>query len=460
MNRKFWSRALLLLLIAAVTVSCCACLHQKQEGTDAETERKQVLPTVPPYTEPPVTTAAPEDPIAQAYRKDPSAFVKFSRSIEPRQVCVSLEDIMAYESQYPGCSSTWYRTQLEGEALSIYNSYLYAMERCFTDFELYVEDNDKDFAPVRYAISLDSPFIAQNISYYEDIHDWPSTYWGEPLWISINSFAPERWAMKQEALMECQKIVAGIPDDCTTQLEKMEYLYRYVCDHVEYVDYGRMVDEDYLYDAVIKGETVCDGYSNMLLLLFRLIGVECCEVMGSDYEDFSQLSPEEKEDAAGHTWVVAKVDGEFYNFDPTYEDTKDASWNCDTVFFGFSDELVEIQYMDLDEYRPRCTDTSMDFDYADLEVSSFTKSADVKKIATLTQERAEQGEDTSLIAIREPMTQEKYEKLLEKYWRYVEDVEWVDVSKVQLGNCTLLWLTVNAEEEPTHDTTGNDGTGA
>lgn len=442
MRGGLWKRGLLLFLPVVIVICCCACFQQEQGDKNDVPETKLALPTIPSATTPPVTNVTPaEDPMKQAYGADPAAFVLFYRSTEPQEVYVPLEDIMAYDSLYPECNSTWYRDRLEGEDLGIYNSYLYAMEHCFTGFELYVEDNDVDFSPVRQAISLDSPFLAQNTSRYETIMDWPSDYIGERIHISIDHFSEERWGMKMDALAECLKIVEGIPAECTTQLEKMEHLYRYVCDHVEYVAYGEMVDEDYLHDAVFQGETVCDGYSNMLLLLYRLIGVECCEVMGSNFEDFDQLSPEEQANAVGHTWVVAKVDGQFYHFDPTYEDTKASEWENDTVFFGFSDALVDFKYMELDQYRPKCTDPSMDFPYADLELSGFG-SADVKEIADVTKERAEQGKKTTVIAIREPLTEEKYDKMIEKYWEYVKGIGRINVSYVEIGSCTLLWMTV------------------
>ena len=448
MMRRLWKGGLLLLITVVMMMFCCACLRQEQAAKNVETQQSDVTETektVPPMPKPTTPTAiyvpSTENPMKQAYREDPTAFVVFRQAIEPKETYVPLEEVLAYESQYPECNGTWYRDQLEGEDLCIYNSYMYAMEYCFTGFELYVEDKDKDFTPVRYALSLDSPFLAQNTSKYERTSDWLN-YLGERIYVGIDHFAPKRWEKKMDALEKCRRIVAGIPAECTTQLEKMEYLYRYVCEHVEYAEYEKMADEDYLYDAVITGETVCDGYSNMLMLLFRLIGVECCEVMGQDFEDFSQLSPEEQEEAAGHTWVVAQVDGEFYNFDPTFEDTKGSEWEIDTVFFCFSDELVEFKYMDLDEQRPKCTDPSLDFDYADLEVSGFTKSADVKKIAALTEERAKEGEMTTLVAIREPMTEDRYKKMSDKYWKYVEGIEWVDTSCAQIRNCTLLWMTV------------------
>jgi len=198
------------------------------------------------------------------------------------------------------------------------------------------------------------------------------------MYFAMDQFTMSRWKMKMEALEKCREVVAGIPGECKTLLKKMEYLYDYVCDHVEYVKYESMADESYFYDAVINGKTVCDGYSNMLNLLFNLIGVECCEAMGSDIEDISQATPEEIENSNGHTWVVAKVDGEFYNFDVTFDDSGDGTKKT-KKYFGISDQIVGVKYIDYEEIRPKCTNTSRDYNYADLVVS--TKSGTEEKIA-------------------------------------------------------------------------------
>ena len=94
-----------------------------------------------------------------------------------------------------------------------------------------------------------------------------------------------------------------------------------------------------MYQGFVYFSYALASASNMLMLLFRLIGVECCEAAGYDVD----VSAEEVyEDAGGHTWVVAKVDGNWYNFDPTYEDTKGDDWDSDTMYFGFSDLLSDI----------------------------------------------------------------------------------------------------------------------
>ena len=82
--------------------------------------------------------------------------MEFSRSTAPREGYVPITELMEYESIYPKCNGTWFRDQLTGEDLLIYNSYLYALEHRYTWFKLYVEDSDKDFSyiiTVHYAFS-------------------------------------------------------------------------------------------------------------------------------------------------------------------------------------------------------------------------------------------------------------------------------------------------------------------
>lgn len=429
-------RGMLLCLVICMIWICCGC-HGKQE---------QPEPTGPSFRIPemPSIQYIPEEthPLTEEYKKQPNAYVAFTQTHqEPREVYVPVEEIMAYRTQYPDCTGTWFRDQLQGEDLCIYNCYLYALEHCYIGFVMYVEDNDRDFSYIRDAVSMDTPFIEQNRTHYEWVSDWPTDYWGERLYVGMDQFAVERWEMRMEALAKCRQIVAEIPAEYT-QLEKMEYAFRYVCDNVEYVSYDAMKDEDFLYDAVIKGQTVCDGYSNMLILLFRLIGVECCEVAGYDVD----LSLDEVyEDAGGHTWVVAKVDGNWYNFDPTYEDTKGDDWESDTMYFGFSDLLVDKKYLDCEELRPKCSELSRDFSYADLTVSSITEGTQVKKIARLVEQRLKDGETTTTIGLHGIPTEKQYDTFFDKYGKYVTMGHYVEVSRMEMGQSTLLFLTVKTE---------------
>lgn len=405
---KWLKKGLLVLLILAVVVSIMGCKIWDPRSALLET----TMPT--------------EDPVKAAYKSDPASFVIFSRSTEPRECYVSISELLEYETQYPDCNGTWFRDQLSGEDLIIYNSYLYALENRFIHFTLYVEDSDKDFSYIRELVSLDSPFLEQNYTYYEDIWKKPINHIGERITVSMEQFTDSRWEMKMEALAKCRDVVQNIPPEYQTQQAKMEYLYDYVCDNVEYVTYERMIDESYFYDAVCKGQTLCDGYSNMLSLLFRMIGVECCEVMGNGEEEQS-----------GHTWVVAKLNGVFYNFDTTYEDTCDKQTE-QRLFFGFSDDLLDMSVIDYEQMRPKCTDTSRDFIYADITVSSFTDREEVKKIAALAEERMKAGENITLIEVEGTVDSEEYDLFFDRFFTYTQRGKEVSLACWDMGNSTLI----------------------
>lgn len=411
---KALRKLLLTLLMIVVLAVCCGCVQGGKGLATLETKA-------------PTTTM---DPILQEYKKNPSAYVEFTRSTEPRYAYMPVEELLRYESQYPDCNGTWFRDRLSGEDLLIYNCYLFAMENRYIYFDVYVEDSDKDFSYIREALSLDSPFLEQNYSHYENVWKNPVNYIGESIAVSMEQFTGSRWEMKMDALWQCRKIVADMPAECVTQQQKMEYLYDYVCEHVEYVKYESMADESYFYDAVCNGKTVCDGYSNMLSLLFRLIGVECVEAMGRDADG---------ED--GHTWVVAKLDGVFYNFDPTFEDTDEVDTG-DRRYFGFSDDLAAVKNLDWEEQRPKCIDTSRDFPYADMVVKSITDRSEVQKIAKLTQQRAKNGKTTTVIAVRGIVDETTYKKFVNRYGEYVTKIKAIEATAEFMRNSTLLEITV------------------
>lgn len=394
-----------------------------------------------PETEAPAPT---KEPVKDAHKSDPANFVKFSRSTEPRERYVSVPDLLAYESQYPDCNGTWFQDQLSGEDLIIYKSYLYALENRFIAFTLYVENSDKDFSYIRELISLDSPFLEQNYTYYEAIWKQPINYIGKSIMVSMEQFTDSRWEMKMEALAKCRQIVQNIPPEYETQQAKMEYLYDYVCENVEYVHYESMADESYFYDAVCKGKTICDGYSNMLSLLFRMVGVECCEVIGYNAEEQS-----------GHTWVVAKLDGVFYNFDPTFEDTNEIQLDC-RKFFAFSDELVSVNRIRYEEMRPKCTDTSRDFVYVDMMVSNFTDWDAVKKIATVAEERLDKGVNTTLICVKSPVDSSMYDLFLDRFAIFATKSKEINLSGWPMGNSALIEVTLTPRIRVVSDPEGTD----
>ena len=152
----------------------------------------------------------------------------------------------------------------------------------------------------------------------------------------------------QESIARAREIVAGIPEgsgDC----DKIFYLYNWLTENVVFGD-----DEYYnsewnlLYDTLVKNRTVCAGYAEALYVMSNLAGVECFVVMGNLYDG---------ENWESHAWNVAKIDGEYYQFDSTWDAGIPPERYC---FFGLSDETLQSFWPRLvqeppKEYRQSCT---------------------------------------------------------------------------------------------------------
>ena len=129
-----------------------------------------------------------------------------------------------------------------------------------------------------------------------------------------------------QAVDLARQIVAEMPEDLD-ELGKAKYLYEYLCYNVRYnyQYYQRGDDWNLLYDALVKHSTVCVGYAEALATLFNLAGIECMYVDGLALY-------------GGHAWNLAKVNGQWYLFDPTMDESN-SHGPFRPYYFGISAEL-------------------------------------------------------------------------------------------------------------------------
>lgn len=153
----------------------------------------------------------------------------------------------------------------------------------------------------------------------------------------------------REAIDRARKIVDTVPDDYG-EYETALYLYQYLTDHVRYHpgDYYADTDWNLLYDALINQSTVCAGYSEALYVLYNLAGIECFSIGGYVYAGSNSALTETYN--GSHIWNVAKLNGVYYEFDPTWDEGEAIA---DYHFFAVSTE-------DLLYYYPRNIDAITD----------------------------------------------------------------------------------------------------
>ena len=112
----------------------------------------------------------------------------------------------------------------------------------------------------------------------------------------------ERYEKIQAVLDQIHSDMEGMKD-----IEKVLYTYDYIIQHTTY-----NLDAEYRSVAsgpLLEGEAVCAGYADAMLLILELEGIECKAVYNS--------SPKPT-----HEWVAVKLDGEWYQVDPTWGDTR------------------------------------------------------------------------------------------------------------------------------------------
>lgn len=182
----------------------------------------------------------------------------------------------------------------------------------------------------------------------------------------------EKLLQYREALAAARSVADSVPEDLS-DFETALYLYRYLTDNVVYDDdeYYLNGHELLLYDALVKHETVCAGYTEALYYLYNLAGIDCV-VIGGYISD-----PEPR---GSHIWNAAKIDGQYYQFDATWDAGLPVA---NFEFFGVSDDYMmthHTKYVDtLDrEIAPPCPASlfpDADLDYAAISASEALSSA-------------------------------------------------------------------------------------
>ena len=95
-----------------------------------------------------------------------------------------------------------------------------------------------------------------------------------------------------------------------TDYEKIKAIYDYICTHVAY-DNLHLSDPNYnlqytAYAALIRGTSVCQGYSSLFYRMALQAGLDNRMIIGESYGEH-------------HAWNIVKLDGVYYNVDSTWD---------------------------------------------------------------------------------------------------------------------------------------------
>lgn len=231
---------------------------------------------------------------------------------------LTMSQLLAYQSPYQERMSDQYKRPLSHEQTLIYQAILYAADQGYPYLRFpreWARDQENLWDVYSY-VALDSPLVESNVR--------KSTWTAANGYMRLENpaFSKAFLDKKRLAVEKAEEVVAAMPDTCRSAQEKAWYLYNYLTAYCVYEEYeDATACQSYLYDALCKGRSICDGFSNALTLLYQVAGIPSFEKMR-----LGEAAGQEKDSSAdrdsrqrGHVWVSAEIDGVFYNFDPTFD---------------------------------------------------------------------------------------------------------------------------------------------
>ena len=152
-----------------------------------------------------------------------------------------------------------------------------------------------------------------------------------------------------ELKLVCEDFINKNITDGMTDYEKELAIHDYI---VNNCDYSFSDDNDRSefksYGVLVNHKAVCEGYARATAMLLRCCGIEANLVNGdaNSSQDAGQnegasyiILPDGKV-AEGHSWVQAKIDGNWYNVDTTWDDPLSEEPCLTHTYFNVSDDII------------------------------------------------------------------------------------------------------------------------
>lgn len=195
---------------------------------------------------------------------------------------------------------------------------------------------DKVSLPTNQKITHDEAWLVTAAFY----SDYPELFWARPsFWYNKNTMRCSEIQLNYNShaynlntelplfLETAETILAGMPNG--SDYEKELYLHDALIKKVTYT-YSKL-EEQNGYTTLVEGKGVCAGYAFALQYLLMRAGIQSYYVVGYAGEN--------------HAWNLAKIDGEWYYVDATWDDPltgsgSDSAYSPFHTYFNLSAEMM------------------------------------------------------------------------------------------------------------------------
>ncbi len=219
----------------------------------------------------------------------------------------------------------YFKKYLSEDEVLLYDAFQYAYENPKNTIEIKKHYTDEQFNRVLYYVKCDSPVFTINTVGTQTMLDStnPLAHYIVKYNIKIPMGKSHQWTkiivpkveedntaknLSAQTMQAAKRIFDAMPK-YKTQMEKAEYIYRYLVTNVTYDSSGDIDQASpvcTLYGALVNKHAQCDGFAAANMLLCNMAGIECFKVFYAGDDIKSDV---------GHTWNIAKLDGSYYNID-------------------------------------------------------------------------------------------------------------------------------------------------
>lgn len=250
----------------------------------------------------------------------------------------SVELIYEQESE-----SRFYYSRLSDSAKMAYTLVLPELYKHSPQIEI-PKLSDSDFKSLMYALSYDNPDL---ICFSGECR--LRRIGGRYYFVAGYTHSEGEHSAKMNELNSAADAIIKNLQRYSGEYEKELYIHDSVCRICRY-DYNDNPDNSASnsWDALVKGEAVCEGYAKAVKLLLDRAGIKNYLVTGKAKGVNGKTE--------GHIWNVVTVQGENYHLDATWDDY-DSTGTKDEIkyyFFNINDELIKRDHFDLEPENNSC----------------------------------------------------------------------------------------------------------
>ena len=236
-------------------------------------------------------------------------------------------------NKHEGIYKQYYYEHLNSDKQKLYNEIYQGI--CSFDDKISVSSNDiNEIEEIFMMIVNDNPHL-----FYFD----PSKQQSMLTSFLNNNELRLSYIMNEEEVQEMnaklREVTTSIIDKASilnSDIEKVQYVYDFIIDHCDYV-----IDADNnqnILSVFINQESVCAGYARSMKYLLDFLDIESCVLVGKSKDDT-------------HATLMARIDGNYYYFDPTWgdpiiekKDQKSYNANMRYTYFAMSDEDLNLYF--------------------------------------------------------------------------------------------------------------------